>query len=159
MATERHVTMTIVDGLRLRATTSTGHEVTLDAGESVGGGNAGMRPTEAILMALGACAAMDVAALLRKMRQSPDEYELRVSGVPRVEHPRIFTSITVSHRLTGASAEPQVRRAIALSIGRYCPVYAMLAPTVPIRVEYQINDGFGRLAASGVVTPDEIDRA
>jgi putative redox protein len=118
-----------------------------------------LRPTEAILMALGACAAMDVAALLRKMRQSPDAYEVRVSGVQRAEHPHVFTAITVSHRLTGTSAEPQVRRAIALSIGRYCPVYAMLAPTVPIRVEYQINDGTGRQTASGVVPPDEIERA
>jgi putative redox protein len=118
-----------------------------------------MRPTEALLASLGACGAIDVASLLRKMREAPDAYEVRVSGTQRSEHPRVYTSITISHRLTGTSAEAQVRRAIALSIGRYCPVYAMLAPTVPIRVEYQIRDATGSLTASGTVTPDEIGRA
>jgi putative redox protein len=151
---EKRITLTLQEGLAFRATTSSGHEVILDSVENAGRGNTGMRPTEALLVALGACGAMDVASMLRKMRQDLQAYEIGVTGVQRREHPRIYNSITIRHSLSGTLEEASVRRAIGLSIARYCPVFAMISPTVPIFVEYELLDSQGQVTASGTVTAE-----
>jgi uncharacterized OsmC-like protein len=62
------------------------------------------------------------------------------------------THITLTHRLTGRGlVEGNVRRAIFLSMSRYCPVFAMLAPSVPITVRYVIADADGAAATAGEV--------
>ena len=147
------VTLRRLEGLEFTAESGSGHRLHLDAGELVGGGDAGMRPTEAILLALGACSAMDVASILAKMRQAPSVHEVTVEAHQRDEHPRIFDSIKVTHRFEGDVAESSVRRAIWLSAARYCPVHAMLAASVAIADGYEIwRDG--RDVARGMVPVD-----
>jgi hypothetical protein len=46
--------------------------------------------------------------------------------------------------------EANVRRAIALTVARYCPVYAMLSPTVAITERFEITDE----ASGGVIRGD-----
>ena len=150
----KRVTLRRVDGLHWTVESASGHRVDLDAAPDVGGVDAGMRPTEAVLMALGACSAMDVCAILVKMRQPPGAHEVTVEGVQRQEHPRVFESIDVFHRLEGVLLEANVRRAIFLSITRYCPVHAMLAASVRVTDRYEIWDG-GELLASGTVDADD----
>ena len=43
-----------------------GHELLLDSSPEVGGENAGPRPTEALLTALGGCTGIDVIMILEK---------------------------------------------------------------------------------------------
>ena len=150
----RSVTLRRGEGLCFTATSPEGHRVTLDTSPAIGGTGAGMRPTEALLMALGACGAMDVASMLRKMRTEPEAHEVLVEGTQREEHPRVFTSITVTHRIKGHVPEANVRRAITLSTTRYCPVHAMLAQAVAINDRYQLLRD-GACIAAGVIDPLE----
>jgi hypothetical protein len=50
--------------------------------------------------------------------------------------------------------EANVRRAIYLSMSRYCPVFAMLSPVVPITVRYELHDPAGTAVVSGEVDLD-----
>jgi putative redox protein len=104
---------------------------------------AGLRPTEAILVALGGCTGADVASILRKKRQPVGGYVVEVSGQERAEHPQVFTRIDVLHRLDGEWIDPEaVRRSIELSVTRYCPVTAQLASgEAAITHHYRIGDG------------------
>ena len=111
-------------GLHFAATSGSGHSIPVDDGAD----NHGPRPTEYVLVALGACGGMDVAAILAKKRQRVTRHEISVVGHQREEHPRIFTTITLTHDVEGPELDPAaVRRAIELSATRYCPVNAMLA--------------------------------
>ncbi len=158
---EREAHLSLVGDMQFRARTGSGHDLLLDAGADIGGQNSGPSPVEMVLVALGGCGAMDVISILRKMRQDVTSYDVSVVAQRAEEHPKVFTSITMTHALAGASLEPDnVQRAITLSMTRYCPVFAMLSPTVPVRVLYTISDAAGGVTSTGDVTSsDSVGRA
>lgn len=112
-------------------------------------------PKEALLAALAGCTSMDVASLLRKKRQVAETYEIEVSGETTDAHPRVFTTITVEHRLSGAVEAEALRRSIELSATRYCPVSAMLSAVATIEHRYQLTseDGTSQEALVVVTGP------
>ena len=112
----------------------------MDGPESVGGTNAGSRPKELVLYALAGCTASDVVNILKKKRVSLQGFEMRLTGHEREEHPKIFTDIHVEYVFVGEGIKPvDVERAIELSTTKYCPVSAMLQPTVKITHSYRIE--------------------
>lgn len=119
------------------------HEVRLDADPPEGDG-AAASPKETLLAALAGCTGMDVASILRKKRQSATSYEIGVTGESGEEHPKVFTSIVVEHRVAGQVEAEALRRSIELSATRYCPVNAMLSATVTITHRYRLISTYGR---------------
>jgi putative redox protein len=126
-------------GLVFEATGELGGQVAIVGDEGV----AGLRPMDALLVALGSCAGADVASILRKKRQPVSRYVVEVAGDQRDEHPRSFSGIDVLHHVEGEWIEPEaVRRSIELSVTRYCPVTAQLATgDVVIVHRFRIGDG------------------
>ena len=125
---------TVDEGLRFGADVD-GHRYVLDSGA----GAVAASPMQALLGALGGCTAMDVISILRKMRQQVKAYEVLLEGERAEEHPRVFTSIEIVHRVTGVDLNPaMIARAIELSEARYCSVHAMLAPAVKMTSRYEI---------------------
>jgi putative redox protein len=128
---------------RVDARTESGQPIVMDADPPEGDDSAA-GPKEAILAALAGCTSMDVAAILRKKRQAVTEYEIAVSAESAEEHPKVFTSITVEHRVTGACDPEALRRSIELSSTRYCPVSAMLSKAVKIEHWYRLTPPGGK---------------
>lgn len=124
------------DGMTVRATTGSGFEIAYDTDAS--DERAGPSPNETLLAALAACASMDVASILRKKRQVPTTYEIAVTGERAAEHPRVYTSIVVEHRVTGDIDAEALRRSIELSATRYCPVNAALSKGVRVEHRYRL---------------------
>lgn len=134
-------TVALMEGMAFRATPGSGHALTIDAALEAGGTNAGPRPMELLLLGLGGCSGMDVISILRKMRQDVTGYEVRLQADRAVEHPRIFTAITMEHVVRGRGiAEDAVRRAVELSATRYCSAAAMLGKAATIRHRYRVVD-------------------
>ncbi len=134
-------TITLTEGMAFRAHASSGHTIELDAEPAVGGSDRGPRPLELVLMGLGGCTAMDVISILRKMRQEVTSYEVRLHADRAQEHPKVFTHVAVEHVLRGrALNRDSVRRAIELSVNRYCPAGGMLRKAVEIVDTYRIVD-------------------
>jgi putative redox protein len=111
-------------GLRLIATTGSGHSIVMDSSDA----DSGPRPAEVLLAAQAGCTAMDVVSILRKKRQPFTRYEVRVAGERRLDpHPRVYEVIRIVHLVEGDVDPEAVRRAIELSATRYCTVTAHLA--------------------------------
>ena len=123
---------------RVEARTLEGHAIVMDADPPEGTGS-GAGPREALLAVLAGCTSMDVASILRKKRQSATTYEVGVSGEAAEEHPRVFTAITIEHRVSGAVDAEALRRSIELSATRYCPVNAMLSASATIEHWYRLT--------------------
>lgn len=142
---------------RVDARTSRGHLLEMDTTPPFGE-DAAAGPKEALLAALAGCTAMDVASILRKKRQSATRYEVGVSGESADEHPRVFTSITVEHRIAGEVEPEALRRSVELSATRYCPVSRMLSAAVRIEHWYRLEGGDGedRHALVAVTGPEGI---
>jgi len=141
MAKSLSATVTLKGGMAFDATATSGHSVTLDADEAVGGHNQGFRPMEMLLVGLGGCTAMDVISLLRKMHQEVTEYQVKVLGSRAEEHPKVYTEITVEHVVRGKKLSPDmVRRAVELSATRYCPASAMLSKAARVVHSFRLID-------------------
>ena len=96
-------------------------------------------PMELVLLALGGCTGADVVSILAKKRQRVSSYEIEIRFERRAEHPRVYTSIDMLHRIRGRGVDPRaVARAIELSEAKYCSVSAMLKATVAIASRYEV---------------------
>jgi putative redox protein len=136
------VKITSLGGLKFRADSGSGHSLTMDAAVEAGGQNAGIRPMEALLAALGGCTGMDVVTILRKKRQDVTGYEINVSGERADEHPRVFTKITIEHIVRGKGIDPAaVQRAVDLSATKYCSAIGMLGHVAEIVSTYRVIEG------------------
>ncbi len=139
MAT-KHAVVRQISGLTFAAKADSNHWVTMDGPANLGGSDAGSRPKELLLLALGGCTGSDVVAILRKKRVPLEGFEIRLSGEARDEHPQIFTSIHLEYIFSGKDIlQADVERAIELSTTKYCSVSAMLRETVKITHSYTIN--------------------
>lgn len=134
-----HLQVNWKQGMAFQTTTPSGHDVTLDAGEDVGGLNTGPRPTEMLLQATAACTGIDIVSILHKMRLPLDRFEMKIDGIRATEHPKKFTAIHILYILDGDMPEERVRRAIELSVERYCSVSHSLNAT--LSYSYQLNGG------------------
>lgn len=134
-----HLQVNWEQGMAFHTTTPSGHDVTLDAGEDVGGRNIGPRPTEMLLQATAACTGIDIVSILHKMRLPLERLEMKIDGVRATEHPKKFTAIHILYIMDGDIPEDRVRRAIELSVDRYCSVSHSLSATMTY--SYQLNGG------------------
>ena len=99
-----------------------------------------MRPMEVVLMGMGGCSSIDVVSILRKQRQEARSFEVRLEAErARHVHPAVFTDIHIHFLLEGDLEADRVRRAIELSLGKYCSVSKMLEKTARIVYSLTIN--------------------
>src|SRR5216110_638746 len=86
-------------------------------------------PVELLLLAAATCSASDVVVILQKQRVALRSLEVAVRGTRRETEPRRYTAIHFAFALAGDGAdEVKARRAIDLSLEKYCSVVASLAP-------------------------------
>ncbi len=130
-------TVRFIDGMQFVATSASGHAIVLDTTEDVGGHDTGPRPMELLLIALGGCTGMDVVSILRKMQVNFTRFEMAIEGERAPEHPKYFTKIKVLYKIWGDVPHEKLKRAIDLSLEKYCSVTNSLKAAVSY--EYQIN--------------------
>ncbi len=130
--------VTWVEGHRFVATTGSGFSLVLDNPHREDG--AAASPMELLLVSLAGCTGVDVVAILEKMRQPLDRFEVEVEGIRAPEHPKVYTEVDVVYRAWGEGLKPaKLRRAVELSEGKFCSVSAMLKPTARIKVRIELN--------------------
>jgi putative redox protein len=99
---------------------------------------AGISPKALLLAGLAGCSAVDVVEILEKMRVPFSALTVVSAAEQTAEHPRVFTDIDLVYKLTTDPAnEDKVKKAIDLSLEKYCGVAAMLRKnsTIHYRVE------------------------
>lgn len=117
-----------------------GTRFTLDADPEFGGQGLGPKPKGLLLTSLIGCTAMDVIAILAKMRLHPERFEVSARGELAARHPKKYEEITVTYDLEGRDVTPdRLLRAVSLSTERYCGVFATLKPTVELHIEVILN--------------------
>jgi putative redox protein len=126
-----------VEDHRFVATTGSGFSLVLDNPHREGG--AAASPMELLLVSLAGCTGVDVVAILDKMRQPLERFEVEVEGLRADEHPRIYTVLDVVYRAWGDIDPNKLLRAVELSEGKYCSVSEMLRPASRINVRVELN--------------------
>jgi putative redox protein len=117
-------------------TSPSGHAQAIDG---KGDRKSAATPMEMLLMAVGACTAVDVVSILEKKRQKITDYKVEVTGDRRDEYPRAFTKIRVHHIVYGQNVSEQaVAQAVHLSDEKYCSVAATVRSGAEIITSYEI---------------------
>ncbi|RYU92259.1 OsmC family peroxiredoxin [Mucilaginibacter terrigena] len=109
------------------ATDEFGHTVRMDSSTESGGHNFGVRPMQMLLMGLGGCSAIDVIAILKKQRQDVVDYKMVIAGEREAgKEPSLWKDITLEFHLYGTVDEDKAKKAVELSLSKYCSVAATL---------------------------------
>jgi putative redox protein len=103
-------------------------------------GTVAVSPVELLLVAAASCTASDVVLILQKQRVALRGLEVQVRGTRREEQPRRYTALHFAFTVTGDGAdETKARRAVDLSLEKYCSVVASLAPDIHISYDVALR--------------------
>ena len=98
----------------------------------------GMSPKALLLSGVAGCSGIDVVDILQKMRVTFTQLEVSAEAEQTEEHPRVFTQVDLVYRIDAEPSElDKVKKAVDLSLEKYCGVAAMLRKNSPI--EYRIE--------------------
>lgn len=106
-----------------------GHQAVIDEPPLLGE-DGGMRPTEMLLGALGACTGINAVLLLKKFKQAYRSLDVECEGEQLPDWPHAFTSIEIRFVIgwePGFTPDDDlVAKALDMACNRYCPVDATL---------------------------------
>ena len=116
-----------------------GHKLIIDAGPASGGEDRGPRPKQLMLSALGGCTAMDVVAMLKKMRVNIDGLNVIVEGDLTEDYPKHFFKMHVIYEFKGKDLPlDKLQKVIDLSSEKYCGVSAVYRKAMELTSEIRI---------------------
>ena len=116
---------------------STKHSVVLSSTKD----GVGMKPSELMIVALGACSSVDVVGILEKKRTPLTSLEVQASFVQDEDPPWTFRKIHLHYILKGKDLKDKdITQAIELSEEKYCSVSATLRGVAEITWDYEILD-------------------
>ncbi len=133
------------ENYHLEAANESGNSVHIDASPVIGGGGNGARPMELLIMGLGGCSSIDIISILKKARQPLEDIQVEIIAErEQGKEPALFTTIHAHYILIGDLQEAHVKRAIDLSLEKYCSVARVLEKTATITWSYEIKAGSAR---------------
>lgn len=133
-------TVTWVRDKMFAGQTESGHSIVIGTAD----GDApkpGPSAMELVLMGAGTCSAWDVVEILKKGRQPIDDVILELDADRADEIPKVFTRIHLHFIVKGRGlSEDRVKRAIDLSVDKYCSATRMLEATAKITHDFEVID-------------------
>lgn len=118
-----------------------GHNIILDADESVGGEDLGPRPKPLMLVSLAGCTGMDVVSILKKMRVDVEGFNVKVEGELTEEHPIQYAKMHIIYEFEGKDLpKEKLKKAVNLSEERYCGVSALYRKAIEVTSEIRVID-------------------
>jgi len=111
-----------------------GKSITIDTNRKEGPG-----PKSLLLSGLAGCSGIDVVDILKKMRVTFSDLSIDVEADLTKEDPKVFKDIFISYAIkTDPANEDKVKKAIDLSLDKYCGVSAMLKKNSAIHYKLQL---------------------
>ena len=119
-----------------------GHKYTVDIPIDKGGTGKGPTPKALLLGGLMGCSGMDVASILKKMRIEYDEFTMTAEADQTEEDPKVYKDIVLEYFFKGKDDldVTKIKRAVELSMTKYCGVSAMLSKNSPIFYKIFLNE-------------------
>jgi putative redox protein len=118
-----------------------GREIKFDASVKGGGEGKGYRPAELPIVALAACAGMNVIEILQKMRQEVLAFEVNAEARPIKDTPSGYDGIHIEYVITGKNIDRgKAEKAAKLSEEKYCTLGNVLSKATTITHEIKIID-------------------
>lgn len=116
--------------------TNRGYEIEFDAHMQWG-----CKPTDALLLSIAGCLAIDVLTFLQKMRMTITSFKIDIIGERNPTPPQYYKSIEIILDIAGKDMDTKkVERAVSLSHEKYCSVYHSLRKDIDMKVKYILKE-------------------
>jgi len=110
------------------------HGIIIDGDRKLGPG-----PKSLLLSGVAGCSGIDVLDILDKMRIVYSDFSIDVEAEQTDEHPKVYKDINITYHIrTDEENEEKIRKAIELSLDKYCGVSAMLKKNSAIHYKLQL---------------------
>jgi putative redox protein len=104
-----------------------GHKAHMDTSLETGGQDYGIRPMQMLLMGLGGCSGIDIVSILKKQRQTVDDFRMIIDGDrEKGKDPTLWEKVHIIFELKGNIDPDKAKKACELSMEKYCSVAATL---------------------------------
>ncbi len=114
------------------------HMLVMDSPEE--GPSAGPSPKKLMLASLGACTGIDVVSILEKMQVPHSHFKISTRAVLTEEHPKVYSEVYIIYHIKVAEEhQAKVKKAVDLSIEKYCGVMAMFEKFAKVKTEIEFN--------------------
>jgi putative redox protein len=101
--------------------------IALDDAQASGRDDSGFSPKALLLSGLAGCTGIDIVSTMNKMKAPYTGIRIEAEAEQTDEHPRVFKEINITYFIkVPAEYEDKVKRAVDLSLEKYCGVAAML---------------------------------
>ncbi len=131
------------DAFHFEAVGSSGIKIHTDGSPEIGGHNLGARPMELLLAGLASCSAIDVVLILKKQRQTIEDFEISIEG-ERVKEEGTerspFRKVHIHYKLKGVIDAAKAEKAVEISMKKYCSASAQFEPLATITHEVSIEN-------------------
>jgi putative redox protein len=128
------------DAYHFEASNEDGNTVVMDGSVAIGGKGLGARPMQLLLMGIGGCSGIDIVSILKKQKQVITGFAISIDGEREVDVvPALFENIAVHFQLEGALDAAKVKRAVMLSMDKYCSVSKIIEKSAKITYRVSLN--------------------
>ncbi len=137
-----HITTQWKGEMAFETNNTSGLTFRIDASPEDGGKGKGMRPKALMLSALAGCSGLDVAMLIKKMKLEVDDFRIETIARLTEEHPKYYDSVIVEYHFYGSKlSEAKLKRAVDLSVEKYCGVMEMFRKFAKMEIRTIFHQG------------------
>jgi putative redox protein len=130
-----------LDDMHMEALNEEGGKIRMDGTTSIGGLEGGFSPMQLLLAGIGGCSAIDIIGILEKQKQDLQDLQIVVDGDKKKKDKHSeFRTIHLNFIFTGNLEEKKVKRAIDLSLDKYCSVSKALEKGSEISYDFEIKN-------------------
>jgi putative redox protein len=147
-----NASLTWIEGMKF-SSDNHGLISTIDAAPEHGGTDQGPTPKELVLNAMMGCTAMDVVAMLKKMRQEISEFKMDIEAEKTDVHPIHFKTAILIFKLGGDIDPEKAIKSVDSSLSKYCGVNYMISKTCAMSYRIFINGNFIKEAPVKFIEP------
>lgn len=135
MGSTNHVTTRWQGNMAFESNNPSGRTFTIDASPDEGGKGEGMRPKALMLSSLAGCSGLDVAIILRKMKLKVGGFYIDITAKLSNTQPQTYEHVQMEFHFNGDSLhEGKLKRAVDLSVNKYCGVMKMFRTFAEVEV-------------------------
>ena len=127
-------------GMQFESDNPSGKTVVMDTNVEGSDTRFGLSPKAMMLSAIAGCSGIDIVPLLDKMRVVIDDFKMVIKGELTDEHPKYYHRVTVDYHFYGKELnEKKIKKAVDLSVEKYCGVMEMFRRFAEIKTNIHIH--------------------
>jgi len=126
-------------GMKFQTIGPNGSSLTL--GSSSEGDNQKVASPKALMLSsLAVCSGLDVVSILEKMKVELNDFTIKTIGRLTQEHPKYYNKVSIEYHFYGEQLDKEkIKKAVNLSITKYCGVMEMFRSFAEITTEIHYN--------------------